>query len=332
MNAKAVATGLATAAVALALDMAVFRAIVGPVPIDDLTLGGSAILLPGVIITAVVVAVAASPVGPDRADRWLVTRGLPADELLRRAASDWLQRTRTWRAIGFSLLLASGSSLGFLINVSGLQPGDHTRAQLLDLSTTWPLSNWPTAIAGYALGALLADLTRRSLRDSSGLRAAALQQRPVAAYLQPLSRWGPRVMAVIALTTAAVTRLSGREDEWAISAAGLTGIAVVGLIVSEAVLHGVVRRRQVAPDAATLAFDDAARATTVHAVAGSTIAIIGIPTADLLQVWPAHSSGSVSAVITALALLLGVGSFGVWLGHGVELAHRVRRLDIDAPA
>lgn len=322
--------GVGLALGAFAVDVLAVMALVGPVPVTDLGKGLS-VLLP-LTVAAVVVGVATVPVTSDRAEKWLTARGLPPDKSLLRAAAAWLRRTRTARAVGFSSLLVSGTAPAWFINVSGLQQADPLRAELLRLVSTWPLDGWAAPVAGYALGALVADLTRLPMQEPTQLRVAAMQPRPVAAYLQPFSCWGPRLMAAAAVAIAVTTAVAGTVVEVGPTSFELAAWAVIGLGVNEAVLHGVVRRRQPAADAAAIAFDDAARATTVHAVAGSTIGILGAIVGDHLQWVAVTANGPMGQIVGLLAVVVAVGSFGVWLGHGVGLAHRVRRSGVTVDA
>lgn len=94
--------------------------------------------------------------------------------------------------------------------------------------------------------------------------------------------------------------------------------------MTEALRWAVVRHRQRAADAEAVALDDAARATTIHAVSGSAIAIIGQALGTHLHNISFELAGPLrwAAIVGSV---IGLVSLGVWLGYGVGLAWIVRR-------
>lgn len=329
MTPRSILLGLGVATAVVATDLFVIRLLLGPVPIADLG-PGNAILLLSTLPGAIIIAIAAAPVGTERATRWLEDRGLPTSDGAIAYAANWLRRTRSLRGLGFTVPFISGVGAPWLVNVSDLPVDSALRDRLLDLVSTWPLSTWVAPIVGYALGAMLAEALRPPL-DETGPRAADLRPRLLSGYLQSFSRQGPRVLAAVALLVTAGGAIAGIATPISLEPAGVALVTVLALAANELVGRGVVRRRQPAASPTAIEIDDAARSTTVHAVAGSAIGVIGAVLGRHLGDVAAGLGGWPENAVGLLGLLIAIGSFGVWLGHGVGLAHRVRRTHTTEP-
>lgn len=331
---RAAVLGVALAVATTLGHLWLLRAWAGPFPIRGAAWADSGyVLFP--VLMAVVVTIAATDIGPARAGTWLAKRSLPDTPGARRHVRDWVGRTRTYRAAGFFVPVLWGNVAAWAINTSGLPPGDPVRDRLLEAAGGWPLDGWTAPIAGYAIGALVAEMRRRApAAPAATVRRADLRPRRPAAYMQPLARWGPRVLAVAALLVAGVTAVwadpSPTIAAVAPSSAMVAIVAGLVLAATETARWLVVRHRQAGGDQDAVALDDAARSTTVHAISGSAIAIIGQPLGQHLWnlavdwsgplKWLAMTGGSVAPL-----------SFGMWLGYGVGLVWVVRRGPAAAP-
>lgn len=313
---------------ALTVDGLLFLLLIGPVPVEARNwFGGGGLLRP--LLPFAVLAVAASRARRVEVERWLVAREVPADGESLTAAAAWLDLTRTARGIGFVLPLLAGSWLSWAVNA--VPTGSSVQGRLVDLVTNWPLQGWGWGIAGYALGAAAAEWLRvRRWAVHDGPRRAVLRERSLAAYSAPLARVVPPVLALAALLLAAGSALAGLDPgPFAPSAPRLAALALTVGGGAEVLRRLVVARPQRVHDPARMAVDDAARATTVHAVSGSAIALLALAVGDHLQ-WLATEEASVPGWFGLAGALLGVVGIGVWLGHGVGLVHVLRRPDVPA--
>ncbi len=320
--------GAAVVAVTTVVHLVVLHQWVGPFPVHAAAWADSGYVL-GLALMAVVVATAAVDIGPARASSWLQKRSLPDTSDARHYVRDWVTRTRTYRAVGFVVATVGPLVAVWAINTSGLPPGDPVRDRLFEVAGGWPLDGWTAPIAGYAVGALVAEMRRRApVAVPTTVRRADLRPRHPAAYMQSLARWGPRALALAAIAVAGTTALwadpSPEVAAVAPSSALVATVAVVVLSVTEAARWLVVRRRQAGDDPHSVALDDAARSTTVHAVSGSAIAIIGQPLGAHLSSLAMEWSGPLQWLGIAGAVI-GLLTLGMWLGYGVGLVWVVHR-------
>ena len=310
------------ATVTVALHLAILQVWVGPFPVrwewDHLAW----LVLPGIM--AVVVAGTWSDIGDERAARWLRERGVPETEGNRADARRWVRLTRTCRAIGFFGVVVLSDVAGWATNF-GFPNGSPLQDRLVDIASLHVpgLEGWSPSILGYAVGAVVAEAVRRR-RGKGGAVRADLRPRDPAAYVRPLARWGPRALVATGLVVAAGTSLRGVEVVTGPSSAVLAVAIVFVLAAAETVRWMVVRHRQQATSPEAVAFDDAARTTTLHAVSGSAIAIIG--QAIGTHLW--NASLDLAGVWRWLAIvgsLISLVCLGIWLAYGVGLVWVVQR-------
>lgn len=310
--------GVGCVVATLILHVVLLQLWVGPYPVSSRWWADGFFLMP--LVMAVVVAVATADIGSDRAGTWLRDREVPDAPDARRYVRRWVSLTRACRAIGFFGTGMLGVVAAWSVNTAGLPIGSATRDRLLEVTDT---GGWSAAIAGYAVGALVAELIRRPPARGGG-RRADLRPRVPAAYMQPLARWGPRVLAAAGL---AVAGLSSGFDHQVVAGPSSSQLAIVAaatLATTEAVRWAIVRHRQRATDPDTVALDDAARATTIHAVSGSAIAVIGQALGDHLWNLAMDLSGPWRWASMA-GSSIGLISLGIWLGYGVGLVWVVQR-------
>lgn len=317
--------GLVAAALTVALHFALLQLWVGPFPVrwdwDHLAF----FVVPAIM--AVVVAGTLSDIGDERAGRWLEERAVPDTHVTRTHVRRWLRLTRTLRALGFFGVALLTDVAAWATNF-GFAPGSPTQERLVGIASGGipGLEGWSPPILGYAVGAVVAEVLRRRVPVTglTGVTRADLRPRAQAAYMHPLARWGPIALAAVGLVVAAATGMAGLEVVAGPSSVALAVVSISTLVVAEPVRWFIVRRRQRAGSTETLAFDDAARTTTVHAVSGSAIAIIGQSLGNHLG----NAAFDLSGVWRWLAMggsLISLASIGIWLAYGVGLVWVVRR-------
>lgn len=279
--------------------------------------------LPMLVIAAVVLGLGARAHSPDRVRRWLRARDVAVTDDTVAAAGAWLDRTVLWRSIGFAVPLTLQLTSLFLVN--SLAVNDPARERAMDVMNLLTGGFFGLSIVGYALAAVLAELSRaRRAPADVAVRAADLRDRTLAAYANPVSLTLPRALGVVAVVLAATTVLLAPGSTHGSALELVVGTAVV-LLAVEAVRHHVVTRRQQGHDADGLAVDDAARVTTVHAVSGSAIALLALSLSAHVDVLAFALDGRWLNPLASLAGLLALAGLGIWFGHGIELAHTRRR-------
>ena len=315
---RAAAIGVGSVAVMLAVGLVVLQLGVGPYPWPRRWFADGFFVMP--LLAALVVAAATEDVGSERAGAWLAEREITDSPEARRYVRRWVMLTRTCRALGFFSVSLVGTVAVWSVNSSGLAADSAVRERLLDIVQG---SGWAAGVVGYAVGALVAEAVRPRL-EPAGARTADLRPRVPAAYMQPMARWGPRALATVGLGVAALSWISGHDIDLGPSSAqvAMTSAGVLG--ATEAVRWAIVRHRQRANDPESLALDDAARATTIHAISGSAIAIIGQPLGGHLEALSRDLTGPLQWAAMAGSWIW-VVTLGVWLGYGVGLAWVVRR-------
>ena len=133
-----------------------------------------------------------------------------------------------------------------------------------------------------------------------------------------------RLLAASAVPLTGLVVVTGRQSTLGPSALRVAVVVAVVWVVAEVTRWAVVARRQTASSPETVAVDDAIRATTVHAVSGSAVAVMGMALGGLLS----NSAGDAQNwgwLYGSLGLLLSAGSIGVWIGYGMGLLSVVRR-------
>lgn len=310
--------GVGSVVIALILHVVLLQLWVGPYPLSSRWWADGFVLMP--VVMAVVVAVATAGIGEDRAAAWLADREVPDSPEGRQYVRRWVSLTRTCRAIGFFGTALLGVVASWSANSSGLPIGSAVRDRLMGVTDA---GGWSAPIVGYAVGALVAEVLRRPPARGD-VRRADLRPRVPAAYMQPLARWGPRVLGVAGLMVAGLSGGLGYEVVSGPSSSDVAIVSGVTLATTEAVRWAIVRQRQRAANVVTTALDDAARATTIHAVSGSAIAIIGQALGGHLGNLSPELSGPPQWVSLA-GLAISLISLGIWLGYGVGLVWVVRR-------
>lgn len=312
---RAALVGVLYALVATACSFVVIRVFAGPFPIRASEwLNSGQIVTP--LVAAIVVTVAAKDLGTSRASTWLLVRELPETEASIRILRQWIARTRTWRAMGFFLPPILASTAAWTVNTSGLAVDSAQRDAVMNLvSGPDVLAGWSLPIAGYAIGAAIAELIgRRHPTPLGDNRHADLRPRRPSAYLNGLAHWGPRVLAGVAVAVWLVSR--NKEVAFGSSPTTLVVTVLSTLLATEVLRWIVVRRRQPAADPVEVAVDDAARSTTVHALSGSAIAIMGSSLGELISAASVDPQGRPTGA-GWLGAFLGLLAVGIWLGFGV---------------
>jgi hypothetical protein len=216
-----------------------------------------------VLLAAACVARAVRPLGPGQADRWLRARGLEVDADSRAVVTRHLRRGRRWRAAGFLAPFASGLTAGAVWALLAGHAAPQPWATLAD-PRAW--------VAGYLLGAVLAELSWPRPVPAAGPRAAALRPRRQAHYLPGWvvpGCWAAAAGAVLAALAQwslpmqqAAPQPGGAGLLLAGTAAGMAG-------VTQLAVWAVVRRRQPFGSARQLAVDDALRSASLRRAAGA---------------------------------------------------------------
>lgn len=253
---------------------------------------------------------------PGDVEQWLAERDVPVTRATVARAAAWLKSTRWWRAVGWSLPALAVFPAMVLTNA--LAPGDPARDRAIDVVTSVP--GWTLGIAGYGIGAIIAEVRRGDPERRSTRRVADVRPRVLAAYADLLSLTLPRGLALVNIFVAVLVATVGGVTAPRVGLLAATTVVVVAVV--EIVRRWVVGRPQHAPDPEMLALDDAARTTTVHAVSGTAIALLSFALAGLLNTLSGTGPGGWPSIVGFVVAVLGAG---IWLGHGVGLVHVVQR-------
>jgi hypothetical protein len=227
--------------------------------------------------------------------------------------------------------VATGSAYNLAVDLVG--PADPAAQALLEVATSTSLT--VLALAGYLLGVVLAEITRRRpAAADDGPRVAGFVARRPAAYLTPVARTVPlAVAALLLLATATVVVIGGGPDALDVAPAGVVVTIVVLAAGIPAAQWFVVRRPQQGQDAEMLALDDTFRSSAAHAMVGAGAATGLFLTSGVLgSLWDAgleRGGGAVMWLLALLVLSLSVAAVTVWLGYGS--AHRGARPTVDVP-
>ena len=281
---------------------------------------------------------------PSIAESWCERRAVAVTSTSVALVRHDLWRARSFRTfgaiVGWVVGNAPGSAYNHVVELRGVASAE--AEALLAAATAGTgsagrgvlLNPLVLALLGYAVGVIIAEVTRRSLRAPGG-RGARLETRRSNAYTASLARWLPGTGAALAVLALSLRALLG--DVEADSGAGTPAItdlavgAALATVVAAAAagIRGwVIRRpqRMVEPD--RVAIDDAFRASAVHGIAGAASAL------SLLVAFSALDgvirAGGWDGPLWAFArFLVGLGGFtlalGVWLGFGTSYDWTVRR-------
>jgi hypothetical protein len=267
---------------------------------------------------------------------WCARRGLATTTDVVSLAQRDLFSVRAWRTIGAvtGVALGYGPAMAYNRLFGLIEPTDPAHDALTGASNLLPgLFRDPLtlAMAGYVLGALIAEARRRSARPAAS-PAAALDARRIGAYTAPLARWLPAGTASLLVVVAVVRAAIGEGADPTATSPVMVGQAALTAVVLAVAATGlrvwIVRRPQRAADATQLAVDDAFRASAVHAVAGAISAVIVVYT--LLGLQALLDVAGVSQIIGNLVGgVLGIAGIvlviGLWLGFGSSYAWTVSR-------
>jgi hypothetical protein len=197
-------------------------------------------------------------------ERWAARYGLTLTDANGSLAVRYLRRTRGLRVIG--------AGLGWLVSpvvVALIGQG----IPLFGVSVM-------VAIAGYVLGAVIAEMTfARPFGTRSEVRTASLDPRVLLDYVPSISIWSLRVLAAIAIGLALIFAAipkhpqSPGDPSLALVAAVALILAVFALAL-ERTLDGIVYRPQPTTDADVVSADDAIRASSIHSLSGAGIGLL----------------------------------------------------------
>jgi hypothetical protein len=241
--------------VALAIPVALAAVVVGVAAVLVAVVPGSGLVTeawrvfavdPGVwllvLLATVPLTYAFRPVTPRGAARWSSRRGLPA-ALAPDAASE-VRRLRSWRTVPtvLGVCIATGTGSAYNLAIAVLGTADAASQRLLDVATaSAPAGLLP--LGGYLVGVVLAEATRRRPAAADGPRVAGFVARRPAAYLTPLARALPLVVAaLLLLVTILVAAIAGGVDALELAPATVA-LAVVALAAGVPATQWLVVRR-----------------------------------------------------------------------------------------
>ncbi|HEV3097425.1 MAG TPA: hypothetical protein VG104_09790 [Candidatus Dormibacteraeota bacterium] len=179
-------------------------------------------------------------------------------------------------------------------------------------------------MAGYFLGAVVAETTfLRPFGAPSGIRSAVLVPRDLLDYLPSLSIWAlrglPLVMIGLAVVYVVMPKLPPNPGDpslaFVIGIAAFLTILAVGV---DQILRTIVGRPQPVIAADLVAADDALRASSIHVLAGASIAMLLVGIGGALfwlgYATPASALSQPVDFIGTIVILLSIASWVV-LGH-----------------
>lgn len=257
--------------------------------------------------------------------RWADAREVPLTDQNAGLVFDYLRRTRLLRTIGGVAGLFLSQTPALLSDAWPNSAYSHTFQSL----SRGPLGNGALIVVGYLVGALVAEYTRPRGMEGPGQRAA-LVPRELDDYADLLSRgilWGSVAASVALVPAAAVVPVSPGRTPPSASGFALQALTILGIVVVVGWLERLIVRRPqpfVAPD--LVSADDAARASSIHAVAGvGLVLVLGVLGSQLGTLGLATSLRPLRWTLWLLGLVAEVGGIGLWLGYGSTYAWVVRR-------
>lgn len=268
---------------------------------------------------------------PSRAvvDGWAGRHGLALDEpATREDARHQLRRGRVARTLGFAVAFGIGVVSLYLTREPLHSPawyGTHEPQSPLWASILASPGVW---VAGYLVGALVGELTRRQPRPWR-LRGAPLTPRHLGGYLPAGMLAAERC---VALAVIALAPLAAHTDATVLapstpSRVGLVEgmVALAAALVVELGLRLVVHRAQPVASTGELAIDDAFRSTAVHRALAAGLAV----QLFLLSEQAITAAFSLVPWLAPGIWLLGAGCFGLalrsWSGRDLPSRWQVRR-------
>lgn len=208
---------------------------------------------------------AARPVRCGQVVQWAAGYGLGRGEGIDRdQAAKFLHRSRWFRTAGFLLPFVVGTSTSFTWALVFTEPRPPFPFDLLDQ---------PAWIAGYLLGAILAEVTWSRPRVPP---AAALLPRRVSDYIRGSVLVLIRVAALATIAVGVLTHwiYPGHVAEPFRLGPGPAVTAAAVLVTTEAALRFMAHRRQPVGSTSQLTLDDALRSTSIHRTAGAGLALL----------------------------------------------------------
>lgn len=275
-------------------------------------LGWTLAITTAVVLLAALLRWAAQPPDTAAVANWAARYDLVVHPDDRQHVSQQLRRGRWLRTLGFVVPFVIGEGATLWWGVAYDKPLAPFPLRLLAAPSAWA--------AGYLLGAVAAELTRRRAHPG-GLRTAALAPRRLADYLPAWMLWAERAVVVAVL---ALAPLASWGKPWTHSRGSTTAIAAIALAgLVEVTLRVMVRRPQPVVTTGELAIDDALRSTSIHRAAGAGLAA-------LLFLLPSQlgglNLGGPWSVIASVAGLLCYGlAIGCWRDLTSPLWWPIRR-------
>jgi hypothetical protein len=236
-----------------------------------------------VVVVPIVLVRAHAANDDDLLDDWARARGLELASDNRPIVARYLRRARLLRTWGVlvGILLPTFVELalhGRLV-VLGFGPNDSA-----------PFAGPMEAYIGYLVGALCAEVSLARPRDPAR-RSASLVRRELEDYLPRRLLWAQRGLGVAAVLGVMAIGLvpfpsSVTDPSWPalVGAAAFFGAFAVAV---EALERWIVRRPQPFTSPSLVAADDAIRAQSVHALAGSGVAFLLLACSGVFAVLPA---------------------------------------------
>jgi hypothetical protein len=279
------------------------------------------------LVVPVVLVRAQAAIDDDALDAWAGARGLELTPASGPVVARYLRRARTMRAWGavVGILLASLVELAW-----------HGRLVVLGFGTDGsaaPYAGPMEAYIGYLVGAAAAELSFARPRDRAR-PSASLVPRRLEDYLPRPVLFAQRALglalafAIMALGPVPYPS-SSTTPAWSLLVGGAVFFAAftVGL---EALERWLVRRPQPFTSPALVAADDAIRAQSLHALAGSGVALLLLGCSGVFAVL----AGSDIALLRATMWLPALVAFVLSISACLDISHqpwRVRRR-VDRPA
>jgi uncharacterized membrane protein len=223
------------------------------------------------VVVPVVLARAHAAVDDDLLADWARPRGLQLTPDNRPIVARYLRRARVLRTWGALAGILLPSLVELAVNGRVVVLGFGTDG------TSAPYAGPMEAYIGYLLGALAAEVSLARPQDPAR-RSASLVPRTLEDYLPHRLLWAQRALGVTAVLGVTALGLvpypsSVAEPDWSALAGGAAFFGAFAVAV-EALERWIVRRPQPFTSPALVAADDAIRAQSVHALAGSGLAFL----------------------------------------------------------
>jgi hypothetical protein len=265
----------------------------------------------------------------DQLVHWARARGLELTPENRPVVARYLRRAR--------LLRTCGALLGVLLPTL-VELAWHGQVVILGFHSDGsgaPYAGPMEAYIGYLLGAVCAEVTLARPRDPAR-RSASLVPRRLEDYLPRRLLSGQRALGVAVVLGIVVTGLvpypaPASDPDWSAQATGIV-VVVAFVIALEALERWLVRRPQPYTTASLIAADDAIRAQSVHALAGSGLALLLAALSGLFAVLTVSDVDVLTWTMWLPALVAFVLSARACLDIGQQPWHVRRRVDRRAGA